>query len=67
MTPNDPEALAASINRLIESPEMMHKFSQNALSKARTFEVGALAKKLLGVYQQAIQDKADQQFVGIDE
>lgn len=67
MTPNDPDALAASISRLLDSPELMHKFSQNALKKAKTFEVGCLAKKLIEVYQQAIQDKADKRYVSIEE
>jgi 1,2-diacylglycerol 3-alpha-glucosyltransferase len=67
MSPNDPEALAASINRLLDSPELMRKFSRNALKKAKTFDVGRLAKQLIDVYKQAIQDKTDDRYVSIED
>lgn len=64
---NDADDLAASIKRLLNSPEKMRRFSINALKKAKTFDVKYLAKKLTGVYEQAIQDKQDQQNVSIVE
>jgi glycosyltransferase involved in cell wall biosynthesis len=65
LVPNDAEALAASITKLLESPERMAHFSANALEKAKIFDVKYLAKKLIGVYEQAIQDKAGEHYVRI--
>jgi len=67
LVPNDADALAASINQLIASPEKMRRFSINALKKAKTFEVDHLAKRLVNVYKQAIQDRKDKQYVSIEE
>jgi len=64
---NDADDLAASIKQLLVSPEKMRRFSIKALNKAKTFDVNYLSKKLIGVYEQAIQDKADQQSVSIEE
>jgi glycosyltransferase involved in cell wall biosynthesis len=63
---NDVDALAASIKKLIESPEKMRRFSIQALEKAKVFDVQNLAKKLVDVYEQAIQDKKDEQYVSIE-
>ncbi len=67
LVPNDVDALAASINRLIESPRKMRKFSSNAEKKAKTLAVKNQAKKMVEVYEQAIQDKRDEQYVSIEE
>ena len=64
---NDADDLAVSIKRLLDSPEKMRRFSIKALKKAKTFDVKYLAKKLIGVYEQAIQDKDNQQNVSIEE
>jgi glycosyltransferase involved in cell wall biosynthesis len=63
---NDVDALAASIKKLIESPEKMRRFSIQALEKAKVFDVQNLAKKLVDVYEQAIQDKKDEQYVSVE-
>ena len=62
---NDADDLSASIKRLLDSAEKMRRFSINALKKAKTFDVNNLAKNLLDVYEQAIQDKKDEQYVAI--
>jgi len=64
---NDADELAKSMMRMFESPERMRKFKTNALNKAKKIDVSSCAKQLLDVYKQAIQDKADQQFVNIEE
>ncbi len=64
---NNPKALAASINQLIESPQMMKRFSKNALKKAETFEVRKMAKKLIKVYKQAARNKKEGKNVLIEE
>jgi glycosyltransferase involved in cell wall biosynthesis len=63
---NDADALAASIKKLIASPEKMRRFSIQALEKAKVFDVQNLSKKLVDVYEQAIQDKKDEQYVSIE-
>jgi 1,2-diacylglycerol 3-alpha-glucosyltransferase len=64
---NDADELAASINRLLESPEMRQRFHIRALEKAKTFDVKNGARELVDVYKQATQDKADGQTVRIEE
>ena len=67
LVPNDPEALAASIMQLIESPKTMQNFSKKALKKAKIFDLEARAKQLTSTYEQAIQNKADGRYVRIYE
>jgi 1,2-diacylglycerol 3-alpha-glucosyltransferase len=60
---NDSDALAKGINKLLADPQRLKRLSNNALKKAKTFEVNQLGKQLLGVYEQAIQDKKENQYV----
>lgn len=60
---NDPDALAAGLDQLLADPQKMKRFSGNALKRAKTFDVHELGKQLIGVYEQAIQDKKDDQYV----
>jgi glycosyltransferase involved in cell wall biosynthesis len=60
---NDPDALANGLNQLLTDSQKMKRFSSNALKKAKTFDVNELGKQMLGVYEQAIQDKKDNQYV----
>lgn len=64
---NDAAVLAKSIMRMLASPDRMRKFKSNALKKARTFDAKNCTKQLVDVYKQAIQDRADEQFVNIEE
>jgi 1,2-diacylglycerol 3-alpha-glucosyltransferase len=60
---NDPDALAKGLNKLLDDPQRSKRLSNNALKKARMFEVNQLGKQLLGVYEQAIQDKKENRYV----
>jgi glycosyltransferase involved in cell wall biosynthesis len=60
---NDPNALAEALHRLLSDAQKMKRFSSNALKKAKTFDVNELGKQLINVYEQAIQDKKDNQYV----
>src|SRR5687768_15148271 len=60
---NDPNALAEGLNKLLDEPQRIKRLSNNALKKARTFDVNQLGKQLLGVYEQAIQAKKENQYV----
>ena len=64
---NDADELAASVNRLLESPEMMQKFRDRALKKVKAFDVKKCARQLVSVYEQAILDKSESQYVEIEE
>jgi 1,2-diacylglycerol 3-alpha-glucosyltransferase len=60
---NDPDALAIGLRKLLSDPQRIKRFSTNALKKAKTFDVNQLGKQMISVYEQAIQDKKDNQFV----
>jgi glycosyltransferase involved in cell wall biosynthesis len=64
---NDPEALAKGIDKLLADPQRIKRLSNNALKKAGTFDVNQLSTQLLGVYEQAIQDKKQNQFVTLNK
>ena len=64
---NDADELAASVNRLLESPEMMRKFHLRAIEKVKVFDIKICARQLLSVYEQAILDKSKSQYVEIEE
>jgi 1,2-diacylglycerol 3-alpha-glucosyltransferase len=67
LVPDDAEALAASINRLLESPDRLEKFRKNALGKAREYDQRDCARRLLEVYDQAVEDKKNGLTVTVDE
>ena len=60
---NDPDALAKGVHKLISDPQRIKRSSNSALKKAKTFDVKQLGNQLLGVYEQAIQDKKENQYV----
>jgi hypothetical protein len=63
---NSPEALAAGVRKLLSHPDRMKKFAEAAYKKAQTFNIEALTKKLLDVYEQAIRDKKKNRFVTVN-
>jgi 1,2-diacylglycerol 3-alpha-glucosyltransferase len=67
LVPNEAEALAKSIHEVFDSPDLMKKFRRGAIRKARTFDLKHQAKKLVEVYEQAIQDKAHDHHVTVTE
>lgn len=60
---NDPEALAKGIKKLLADPQQMKRFSNSGLKKAKTYDVNELGKQMIGVYEQAIQDKRENRYV----
>jgi glycosyltransferase involved in cell wall biosynthesis len=52
--PADSEALAGAINRLLDDPELCHRFGQNARARAQTkFSLAAMTAKTLVLYEPA--------------
>jgi len=64
---NDPEDLGKGIVKLIASPDLMSTFKTAALKKSRAYDSKRLSRKMLKVYEQAIQDKKDGQSVTVQD
>ena len=64
---NDANDLANGIIKLVENPSLMNNFKSAALRTSRAYDNMRLARKLLKVYEQAIQDKKDEQYVTVED
>ena len=64
---NDPNALSNRIVKLIENPDLMSRFKAAALEKSHEYDNRQLARKMLKVYEQAIEDKRDGQCVTVQD
>lgn len=62
---DEPNALAQAIDRLLSDQNLYHRFHEAAQDRAKEFEIKCLTKKLINVYEQAIQDKKDKRVVKI--
>lgn len=62
---NDPHELANGIVKLIGNPDLMARFKSAALQKAQEYDHKQLARQMLKVYKQAIQDKKEGQSVSV--
>jgi 1,2-diacylglycerol 3-alpha-glucosyltransferase len=64
---NDPQALSRGIVKLVKNSDLMSTFKTAALKKSRSYDNKRLARKMLKVYEQAIQDKKDGLFVTVED
>ena len=64
---NNPEDLANAMIKVIENPELMSTFKEDALRKSRSYDNKRLARKMLKVYERAIQDKKEGQTVTVQD
>jgi glycosyltransferase involved in cell wall biosynthesis len=64
---NDASALAVGMTRLIENPGLISRFKSAALRKSYTYDNKRLARKMLKVYEQAIEDKKNEQYVTVED
>ena len=60
---NDLDALAKGLHQLLSDPRQMKRFSNNALKKAKAFDVNQLSKQTVNVYEEAIQAKKEDRYV----
>lgn len=67
LTRNDAQDLANGIVKLVENPGLMSRFKSAALRKSRTFDNRRLARKMIKVYEQAIQDKKEEKYVTVHD
>jgi glycosyltransferase involved in cell wall biosynthesis len=64
---NDPKDLARGILKILRSPSLMDELRAAALKKSRSYDNKRLARKMLKVYEQAIEDKKEGLFVKVEE
>jgi glycosyltransferase involved in cell wall biosynthesis len=64
---NDPNDLAKGILKIVKSPSLMDEFKAAALKKSRAYDNKRLSRKMLKVYEQAIEDKKEGQYVTVKE
>ena len=67
LTANDKEALAKGILRLIKDDDLQSHLRKGAIQKAELYEINRVTQNLIGVYQQAIVDKANGRYIQTDE
>jgi glycosyltransferase involved in cell wall biosynthesis len=63
---NNPQALAEAIRSLLEEEDLFGRFQAAALERAKEFDIQVLAKRLVDVYQEAIQDKQERLYVELE-
>ncbi len=61
----DVEAFSQAVDQLLVSPGLYENFKQGACNRAADFEIMDQAKKLLGVYSQAKEEKESGAFVRV--
>lgn len=62
----DPQALAKGIDSLLSDDKLYNKFRDAAQSRAKKFDMNTLAKNLIKIYEQAIQDNNEKRFVQVE-
>lgn len=65
LTPDDDHALAQAISRVLENPELRSKLGRASLNTAGEYGSNTQAKKLVGVYEQAIQAQKEGRKVSV--
>jgi glycosyltransferase involved in cell wall biosynthesis len=56
--PGNPGALAAALDRLLDDPGLRHAMGEVGRERARRFEVAAVAPRVIGVFEEALADRA---------
>lgn len=67
LTPNTSQDLAAGLDRLLQDEDQVQRLREAARAKADSFETLTLTKKMIAVYEQAIEDKEAGIYVDPDE
>ncbi len=67
LTENDSQALAQGILRLLADEDLRHRFKETAVKTAQSLDLKLQAQKLVGVYEQAIENKAANRLVKVDK
>jgi 1,2-diacylglycerol 3-alpha-glucosyltransferase len=67
LTQNDANDLANGIINLVENSSLLGNFKTAALRTSRSYDNTRLARKMLKVYEQAIVDKKNEQYVTVED
>lgn len=67
LTENDPKALAKAIIKLSKDSDLMGKFKSAALKTSRTYDNNRLARKMVKVYEKAIDDRKNEKYVSVED
>lgn len=66
LTENDSEALAQALQRVLDDEELYARLQKAAKEKANSFDMMLQAQKMVGVYEQAKEDKKANRYVQVD-
>jgi glycosyltransferase involved in cell wall biosynthesis len=66
LTENDSTALGQAIKRVLDDQELQARLRANAIKKAEAFDMIVQARKMVGVYEQAIEDKKAGKRIQVD-
>jgi glycosyltransferase involved in cell wall biosynthesis len=67
LTPNDNQALAQAIERVLDDESLRSRFKEAAWQQALSFDIKLQVKKLLAVYHEAQEDKKANLFVPVNK
>ncbi|MCL4263658.1 MAG: glycosyltransferase [Anaerolineae bacterium] len=67
LTPNDSEALAAAMERVLADEELGARLREATAVKAAQFDIVTLSQQLVDLYHQAIEDKQADRTIQMDE
>lgn len=66
LTENDPHALASAITQILGNGALFGRLKSAAIKKSQTFDIHIQARKMLSVYEQAIESKKNGRHITID-
>jgi glycosyltransferase involved in cell wall biosynthesis len=66
LTDNDSQALALALQQVLDDEALLARLKAGAEEKANSFDMMLQAKKMVAVYEQAIEDRKANRFVAVD-
>jgi glycosyltransferase involved in cell wall biosynthesis len=66
LTDNDSQALAQALETVLDDDTLFARLKAGAAEKAKSFDMMLQAKKMVAVYEQAVEDKKANRFVAVD-
>ena len=66
LTKNDSTALGQAIKQVLDDEDLLARLKAAAVKKAESFDMMVQARKMVAVYEQAIEDKKAGRYIQID-
>ncbi len=66
LTANDPAALAAALEKMIDDPDLRQQLQEGAQKKVQWFDMRRQAQRMLEVYAQAKEAKKENRYIKVD-